>query len=322
MTTYRRAFTLVELLVVIAIIGVLVGLLLPAVQAAREAARAISCRNNLKQLGLALQNYESAHRRFPPGRGSPLPRAFSTFAYLLPQLEQAPLHAKIDFNQAPIEFSAGATQYDGSANLPVAKVALSVLNCPSEIFDKRVPGLNFGASNYAGNVGTGLKDLGSLVNADGVFYLDSQTKFRDLLDGTTSTIAFGERLLGAGSSSSGLWDKRLVFELKAGFDPTFTLCYVNSVQPIVFDYKHRGGKWLLGNYSNTLYNHFFAPSTDKVDCLNIQHQKGMTSLSSMHPAGYFVVYCDGHVDLIEKQIDLAVWRALGSRSGGEVVAIP
>ena len=316
----QRAFTLVELLVVISIIGVLVALLLPAVQAAREAARAISCRNNLKQLGLAVQNYESTHRKFPPGRGSPLPRAFSTFAYLLPQLEQNPLHSKIDFGQAPVDFSAGSTQYDGSVNLPVAIVALPVLNCPSDIFDKRVPSLNYGASNYAGNVGTGLKDLGSLVNADGVFFLDSQTKFRDLRDGTSSTIAFGERLLGAGSNSSGFWDKRLVFELKVGFDPTYTLCYVNSGQPIIFEYQLRGGKWLLGNYGNTLYNHFFAPSTDKVDCVNIQHQKGMTALSSMHGAGQFVVYCDGHVDLIQTQIDQSVWRALGSRDGGEVVA--
>lgn len=165
---YRRAFTLIELLVVISIIGVLVALLLPAVQAAREAARAISCRNNLKQLGLALLNYESTHRRFPPGRGSPLPRAFSTFAYLLPQLEQGPLHSKIDFGQAPVEFSVGATLYDGSPNRPVASVALPVLNCPSDIYGMRVPSLDFGASNYAGNVGTGLKDLGSLVNADGV----------------------------------------------------------------------------------------------------------------------------------------------------------
>jgi prepilin-type N-terminal cleavage/methylation domain-containing protein len=317
---FRSAFTLVELLVVISIIGVLVALLLPAVQAARETARTLTCRNNLKQLGLALQNYESTHRRFPPGRGSPLPRAFSAFAYLLPQLEQGPLHSRIDFGQAPVDFSAGSTQYDGSVNRPVAIVALPFLSCPSEIFDKRVPDLEYGASNYAGNVGTGLVDLGSLVNADGVFYLDSQTKFRDLIDGTSSTVAFGERLLGAGIGSSGIWDKRMAIELKVGFEPTYTACYVNSVQPIVFEYKLRGGKWLLGNYSNTLYNHFFASSTDKVDCLNIQHQKGMTSLSSMHRAGHFVVYCDGHVDLIESQIDQSVWRALGSRAGGEVVS--
>ena len=132
MPRHRRAFTLVELLVVIAIIGVLVGLLLPAVQAARETARATSCRNNLKQLGLALHNYESAHRRFPPGRGSPLPRAFSTFAYLLPQLEQSPLHSKIDFGKAPVDFNVGSTVHDGLVNRPVAIVALPVFNCPSE----------------------------------------------------------------------------------------------------------------------------------------------------------------------------------------------
>lgn len=316
--THRSAFTLVELLVVIAIVGLLVGLLLPAVQAARETARSLACRNNLKQLGLAIQTYESAHRTFPTGRGSPLPRAFSTFAYLLPQLEQAALHSKIDFEQAPVQFSVGSTLYDGSANLPVARIALPVLNCPSEIFDMRVPGLEFGGTNYVGNAGTGLKDLGSLTNADGVFYLNSQTRFRDLIDGTSSTVAFGERILGRGEGTADESNiKRLVIELVPG--PIYFDCYQNPVGvPGTFFYL-RSGKWLLGNYGNTLYNHYHTPNVDKSDCINTAQQKGMTSLSSLHRAGVYVAYCDGHVDLIPTQIDQSVWRALGSRDGGEVI---
>ncbi len=313
---YRLAFTLIELLVVIAIVGTLVALLLPSVQAARESARSLTCRNRLKQLGLAIHNYESAHRTLPPGRGSPLPRAFSTFAYLMPQLEQTALHARINFEQAPIEFTVGPTRFDGTANKPVAIVTLQVLSCPSDIFEMRVPGMEYGATNYVGNAGTGLKELGSLTNADGVFFLNSQTRFRDLLDGTSSTVAFGERTLGTGDSTiPESFPKRQVIELTT--DPTDQACYSSAPSTSLF--SQRGGKWLLGNYGNTLYNHYHRPNIDKRDCINIQQQKGMTGLSSLHRAGVYVAYCDGHIDLIATQIDLDVWRSLGSRGGGEVV---
>ncbi|HEX6960264.1 MAG TPA: DUF1559 domain-containing protein, partial [Lacipirellula sp.] len=104
----RRAFTLVELLVVTAIIGVLVAILLPAVQAAREAARRSSCSNNLRQIGLALQNHHAAHGKFPPGRGTPTPRIFSPHAYLLQFLEQNPVAARVDLADAPAPFDTPA----------------------------------------------------------------------------------------------------------------------------------------------------------------------------------------------------------------------
>ena len=133
----RRGFTLVELLVVIAIIGILVSLLLPAVQAARETARRIECTNNLKQVGLALHNYESAHRTFPPGfisrttgpwpggGNSPVPEVgpgWSFFAMILPQLEQAGLHSQIDF-RLPIS---------SPANQAARSTKVKAFQCPSD----------------------------------------------------------------------------------------------------------------------------------------------------------------------------------------------
>src|SRR4026209_2469997 len=106
MSQRRHAFTLVELLVVIAIIGILVALLFPAVQAAREAARRAQCTNNLKQIGLSMQNYHDTFRSFPFGKGAAYPGAagyarWSAHALLLPFMEQKPLHDNIDFNYAP-----------------------------------------------------------------------------------------------------------------------------------------------------------------------------------------------------------------------------
>src|SRR3954468_1146308 len=128
----RDAFTLVELLVCIAIIGILVALLLPAIQAAREASRRSSCGNNLRQLGVALHNFESAHHHFPAGRGDPIPSIFSAFAYLLPFIEQTTLRDRILFDQPPATFNVGAKIYDGSANLSVATATVTTFLCPSD----------------------------------------------------------------------------------------------------------------------------------------------------------------------------------------------
>src|SRR5512137_843597 len=127
----RRGFTLVELLVVIAIIGVLVALLLPAVQAAREAARRMSCSNNLKQIGLALHNYEGTYRVLPPSRiDINLPRFQQSWVSLaLPFIEQGTIHAKYNF---------GNNWYD-PINDPLTTARLSVMLCPSVPSARELP---------------------------------------------------------------------------------------------------------------------------------------------------------------------------------------
>lgn len=312
------AFTLVELLVVVAVIGVLVALLLPAVQAAREAARRIQCSNNEKQLVLSLHNFHDAHQRFPSGRGAPLPVVFSAQAYLLPYLESENLENLIDFDSAPTTFSIPGQTFDGSVNYPAATTVVPTFLCPSDGGEGRVPGLAFGATNYVANAGSGAWQLGNLRDADGVFFLGSAISFRDLIDGSSHTAAFSERLLGNGqpvASSNRVTMQRLMWERSGGTDPTPADCTATAGGSW---FAERGGKWILGNYGNTIYNHYYPPNSSQWDCMNMQQQKALATARSLHPGGVLAAFCDGSVRFVEESIALTAWHAISTRNQGEV----
>ena len=302
----------------IAIIAILIALLLPAVQAAREAARRISCRNNLKQFGLAMHNYHDVHGCFPQGRGAALPGVFSAHAYLLPFVEQANLQNLVDFSSAPTTFSiGGGTVFDGSVNAAAASTTVSFFLCPSDGAE-RIPGSTFAATNYAGNAGSGLFASGSLDNADGVFFRGSRIGFRHLTDGTSHTAAFSERPLGSGDPSpvvTSMTAERDVLELPLGTDPSEPVCDDASSGAVFTD---RGGKWILGNYGNTLYNHALAPNAPTWDCMDMRQQKARMTARSNHPGGVHLLFCDGSVQFIAVGIALPAWQAMGTRAGGEV----
>lgn len=319
----REGFTLLELLVAISVIAVLVALLLPAVQSAREAARRASCSNNLKQLGLALHGFHDVHRRFPSGRGAPLPEIFSAQAYLLPHVEQVNLGELIDYSQAPTTFGiGGGIVFDGSANEVAATTTVPVLQCPSDPGGGRVPGSIYGATSYAASVGTGTLNYGSLTDADGVFFAGSKIRFRDVTDGSSQTAAFSERTLGPGQPAAPPSPRertRYILELPGAADTTEAAC---STPTAGTWYAERGAKWILGNYGNTLYNHYYTPNENVWECMNMHQQKALSAARSQHPGSVALLLCDGSVRHISESIDRATWQALASRSAGEVVEIP
>ena len=202
----KRGFTLVELLVVIAIIGVLVALLLPAVQAAREAARRMSCSNKMKQIGLALHNYHDTHKVFPPDAiwagptpgGNPKvldqPRHFTWLTMILPFMEQTPLHDQIDFTVL------GFNQVINDQVLH--QIQLPAYVCPSEA--QTTSTHDWGLSSYAGNAGWDMhrRMYGDLGRAGPFSFFDSAS-FASCTDGTSNTIFFGEVTMSGFAPPSG-----------------------------------------------------------------------------------------------------------------------
>jgi prepilin-type N-terminal cleavage/methylation domain-containing protein/prepilin-type processing-associated H-X9-DG protein len=251
----RTGFTLVEILVVITIIGVLIALLLPAVQGAREAARNVSCRNNLRQIGIAMQVYYSEHDCFPPAFMGSAQGFFgphwSWSAFLLPSLEQQSLYDSLGVATQPFGNGVAFAQ-----PCPNTQMSLSVFVCPSD----GGPALNsdkgqFAKSNYRGIMGNIAQPTVAFgVANNGIVYLNSCISTGDITDGTSNTLLVGECSLSAtpvhygalwagmrGSDSDGvIW----VSDTMWWIDSSPDYC-INGHQPQAFGSKHPGGATFL-----------------------------------------------------------------------------
>ena len=342
MSRHRFGFTLVELLVVIAIIGILVALLLPAVQAARESARRIQCTNNLKQIALSVHNYHDTFKTFPFGKGPSYPGAagyarWSLHALLLPFVEQKNLQDSIDFNRPPatpgmggvINFMPAYSNPGGINDVP-SRVLVPGFICPSDPapLQSGWPGQN----NYAGNQGGWLCDRGDTLALPsdvaptelqtGVFYYLSQVRFADAIDGSANTMMFSERLRGNGTPNP----RTDLFTMtnQTSLNATFTTCQATNPLTATPLTSKWGWSWVMGENCCTLYNHVAPPNS--LSCAGIPFPGSMTNMSmqvsasSRHPGGVVAAMMDGSVRFPTSTVDLVVWRALGTRAGGEAVS--
>jgi prepilin-type N-terminal cleavage/methylation domain-containing protein/prepilin-type processing-associated H-X9-DG protein len=293
----RTGFTLVELLVVIAIIGVLVALLLPAVQAAREAARRMSCTNNLCQLILAVHNYEMAFRVFPPGtindsgpiRNQPQGYHHNWITQILPFVEEQSTFDHVDFRVGV---------YD-DANLRVRQVPIEILSCPSSAEFSE----NFCLTNYVGCH----HDMQAPIDVDnhGVFFLNSAIQTLDVPDGLSHTLFISEKRI----------DKADDLGWMSGTRSTLrnTGVAINAELAAQRAARLRSQQAQFGNIPLTPDDTADAESTDGVDPVLT-----VGGFGSAHPGGCNAAWGDCSVRFLSQNTSLEVLRKLGHRSDGEL----
>ncbi len=350
-----RAFTLIELLVVIAIIAVLIALLLPAVQSAREAARRAQCTNNLKQIGLALHNYHTAHDSFPPGvaaSNNPVNNGdggrtciswmgWSAQGLLLNYIEQGPLYNAINFMFDPI--SGASFNFNSSAT----NTKINGYLCPSDGGAGRLFWNSYyastGPSSSADGGWTENPCAGGSAGKPGLFTYSRAYGIRDATDGSSNTVAFSEGLVGSGNDVkknfvTGVNKDGLAGQNDVTTDPATIMSNLNACNvrfataaPGAGLSVNRGWYWAWGSEAMSMFSTIVPPSSTQYQwgqcrfgcegcpTYSTDHAH-ITNANSNHPGGANVLMGDGSVRFIKSTLSMNTWWALGTKANGEIIS--
>jgi prepilin-type processing-associated H-X9-DG protein len=301
--------------------------------------------NNLRQLGIAAHNHESAKKSFPFGRRAGFElddkgqkvtiKQWGHLAHILPYSEETSVHDLVDFKAS-------------SGTSPAKFVQVQFFLCPSDTSDDRmnipscwsgVEWKDAGRTNYHGNGGGWdgrSESVGDLLQErnNGIFVTNLAVKMRHITDGTSHTALYSEAVRGDGDNQQsevpGDWfriSSPVTGDADADAQKLYEECnaitdfnlYKNTNQ-----FSCRGRNWVHGDYTTTRYNHLMPPNKHgcsrgtSINAIPINEEGGATTASSRHRGGVNTVYCDGSAQFVVDDIDYLVWRAMGSRNGGEV----